>query len=355
MTGHAPAYRAGAFAHLHEQEGIELALSGGRVRHGGKLAAPELAVPARRTDPREIYRLAAGGGYRAVVCSTAGRLAPAAAWAGARRGRVPLVLWASLWAHPRTPAHALTFLPLRALYRCADAVVTYGAHVSAYVLARGAHNVHVAPQSVDNGFWSAPTQADRQLVAWPRPDSVRFLFAGRPAREKGIAVLLKAWSQAALNPHAGLVLAGMPDGFGTARQRAGDGVRRIAPLPPEQLRAVYASCDVLVLPSIATRNFREPWGLVVNEAMNQRLPVIASDAVGAAAAGLVRDGANGIVVPAGDAAGLSRALTRLASDASLRKRLGDAAGEDVRAYTHRAWAEGFSRAFQSVGVSRERW
>ena len=90
------------------------------------------------------------------MCPTGGRLAPAATWAGARAGRVPLILWASLWAHPRSAAHALSYLPLRRLYRSADAVVTYGPHVSAYVRKRGARNVHVAPQSVDNDFWGAP-------------------------------------------------------------------------------------------------------------------------------------------------------------------------------------------------------
>ena len=42
--------------------------------------------------------------------STGGRLALPAAWAGARRARVPVILWTSLWAHPRSPAHALSYL-----------------------------------------------------------------------------------------------------------------------------------------------------------------------------------------------------------------------------------------------------
>ena len=82
---------------------------------------------------------------------------------------------------------------------------------------------------------------------------------------------------------------------------------------------MYAACDVLVVPSIRTRTFREPWGLVVNEAMNRGLPVIASDAVGAAAGGLVRDGVNGLVVPAGDSAALAAAIRRLAGDAGAAR------------------------------------
>ena len=161
-TGHAPTYRVGAFSHLHEREGIEVALFGGRSRHGGAEYPGELPFPHRRVRPRELTRLAASHRYRGVICPTGGRIAPAAAWAGARRGGVPLILWASLWAHPRSAAHALSYLPLRRLYRSADAVVTYGPHVSAYVRARGARNVHVAPQSVDNDFWRSPLIAPPQ-------------------------------------------------------------------------------------------------------------------------------------------------------------------------------------------------
>ena len=39
------------------------------------------------------------------------------------------MLWATIWRHPRTPAHALSYLPLRHIYRHADAIATYGPHV----------------------------------------------------------------------------------------------------------------------------------------------------------------------------------------------------------------------------------
>jgi glycosyltransferase involved in cell wall biosynthesis len=108
----------------------------------------------------------------------------------------------------------------------------------------------------------------------------------------------------------------------------------------------------VVLPSLPTRSFREPWGLVVNEAMNRQLPVIVSDAVGAAAGGLLRDQRNGLVVPAGDSSALAGALRRLAADPALRERLGRAGASDVRAYNYEAWAAGFSAALASAGVTR---
>ncbi len=360
VTGHAPPDRVGAFARLHERENVEFALFGGPSKHGGEAFAGELPFPHRRVRPHQLESLAASGRYRAVVCSTGGRLAPLATWLGARRARVPLLLWASLWAHPRSAGHTLTYLPLRRLYRTADAVVTYGPHVSAYVSARGARNVYVAPQSVNNAFWSAPVATAPAEVAWPdavAEAQVKFMFAGRPAREKGLGALMTAWLQSGLQaPTAALVLVGVgssppgiPAGGAVALARAG--VSCLAPVGRTQLRDIYAAADVLVAPSIRTPTFREPWGLVINEAMNRQLPVIASDAVGAVAGGLVSDGHNGLVVPAGNSEALADALSRLASDPELRARLGTQGAQDVRAYTHDAWAEGFSRALSSLGLS----
>jgi glycosyltransferase involved in cell wall biosynthesis len=367
VTGHAPAYRVGALARLHEREEIELALFGGRLQHGGAAFDAEPPFPHRHVRPHELYALAASGTYRAVVCPTGGRLAPLATWAGARRAGVPLILWASLWAHPRSAAHALTYLPLRRLYRSADAVVTYGPHVSAYVAARGARNVHIAPQSVDNDFWRAPVLAPPSDPRWPAAADVRFLFVGRPAAGKGLPMLVSAWRAARLgSAKAALVLAGVGADFALAglgsNLAAPDGgagapgapIVCLEALAPPALRAVYAACDVLVVPSEPTRTFREPWGLVVNEAMNRGLAVIATDAVGAAAGGLVRDGENGLVVAAGDGRALAGAIERLAGDRQLRERMGSAGHADVLAFSHDAWAEGFSRALASVGVSRGR-
>jgi glycosyltransferase involved in cell wall biosynthesis len=114
---------------------------------------------------------------------------------------------------------------------------------------------------------------------------------------------------------------------------------------------MYSACDVLVVPSIATRTFREPWGLVVNEAMNCRTAVIASDAVGAAAGGLVRDGVTGSVVRAGDSSQLAHAMRTFAGDAALRARYASAGAQAVLEYDHEAWARGFSEALASVDRS----
>lgn len=345
VTNHVPAYRVGAFATLHRDEDVEFALIGGDVRTGAPIADRDVPFPVRRVRERDVHGLAASGEYRAVVAGLSGRLAPAAAWAGARRARVPFVLWATMWAHPRTPAHVAGYPLVRHLYRDADAIVTYGPHVSAYVLSKGARNpVFEAPQAVDNDFWSVrePTTEEKSYQA---------CFVGRASGEKGATVLLQAWRASGL-PASSTALVLVGGGPFRARAAATGAIRATGPLEPEQVRNLYAASDVLVVPSVPTRDFREPWGLVVNEAFNQGVPVIATDAVGAAAGGLVRHEETGLVVRAGDPSALAVALRRLHDDPDLRRRLGENAREAISAYTFDAWAGGFSDALEAVGTSR---
>ena len=345
VTNHAPPFRVGAFAALHARQDVVFALIEGAVRHGGGGGvAAGLPFPVVRCEQRTIYRLAASGRFRAVVAGLSGRVAPAAAWAGARQAQVPFVLWATMWAHPRTPAHVFSYLPVRHLYRHADALITYGPHVSAYVRGKGARGpVFEAPQSVDGGFWSAPADASRHA-------GFQVAFVGRLEAEKGIDVLARAWQrrERAL-ADAALVAAG----DGPLRERLEHaGGRVLGRVPAAAIRALYAGSDVVVVPSVATRRFREPWGLIVNEAFHRGVPVVASDAVGAVAGGLVRHGETGLVVPAGDADALASALTALHADPRGRQRLGQQARDAVSSYSHGAWSDGVSGALAAVGAAR---
>jgi glycosyltransferase involved in cell wall biosynthesis len=75
--------------------------------------------------------------------------------------------------------------------------------------------------------------------------------------------------------------------------------------------------------------------------------------VGAAAGGLVRHGRNGLVVPGGDRRSLTVALRRIGEDASLRRRLGSAARDDVRPFTFESWLEGFTDALATLSPRQE--
>ena len=68
---------------------------------------------------------------------------------------------------------------------------------------------------------------------------------------------------------------------------AGQNIHFLGAVDNDKLAEVYRANDVFVLPSI-----KEPWGLVVEEAFNNGLPVILSDRIGCAESLLVK-GKNG--------------------------------------------------------------
>ncbi|MFI5310981.1 MAG: glycosyltransferase [Gemmatimonadales bacterium] len=81
---------------------------------------------------------------------------------------------------------------------------------------------------------------------------------------------------------------------------------------------------------------REPFGLVVVEAMALGKPVIAGSAGGPAE--IITDGEDGLLVPFGDVSGLSRAILGLLDDPPRALRLGAAARTRARAFDDRTYA-----------------
>jgi glycosyltransferase involved in cell wall biosynthesis len=87
----------------------------------------------------------------------------------------------------------------------------------------------------------------------------------------------------------------------------------------KDVREVWRHADIFVLPA---RN-REGMPRAMLEAAACARPLIVTDVPGCRH--FVRDGIEGIVVPAGDASALAEALLRLARDHTLRVRMGEAA------------------------------
>jgi glycosyltransferase involved in cell wall biosynthesis len=109
--------------------------------------------------------------------------------------------------------------------------------------------------------------------------------------------------------------------------------------PWEELAAVYASAQLLCVPSR-----HDGWGLVVAEGLAAGLPVISTDRTGAAI-DLVRPGTNGWILRAGDGAALAVAMREAAAlDASARRAMSAAARASVAHHTLDDGAERFLAA-----------
>ena len=126
---------------------------------------------------------------------------------------------------------------------------------------------------------------------------------------------------------------GVPDAI--VMRTFSENARRFVTVLPraaeQQVIDAYRSHAVLLSPSTY-----EGFGLVLLEAMSQRMAVVATP-VGCAHS-VIRDGQTGVRVPARNGRALAAAARRLLDDGQLRQRLGDSAREAVKAMTWRATA-----------------
>lgn len=136
------------------------------------------------------------------------------------------------------------------------------------------------------------------------------LYVGRFAPEKNLSLLIRAAASLLRDhPELELVLVGKgPEQSLLQSEAESLGIEnRVVWVPYQKMPTLaeyYAAADVFVLPS----SF-EPWGLVVNEALACRIPVLASDACGCVD-DLIHPGANGDIFPKNDANALSGLLER---------------------------------------------
>ena len=78
----------------------------------------------------------------------------------------------------------------------------------------------------------------------------------------------------------------------------------------------------------------EPWGLIINEAMNFALPIITTDQVGAAY-DLIKHGKNGFVYPVGQLEKLLNYLLKLLKEPDLRKKMGQSSLRIVSKWSYK--------------------
>jgi glycosyltransferase involved in cell wall biosynthesis len=155
-------------------------------------------------------------------------------------------------------------------------------------------------------------------------DGLRVLFVGSGRVRKGIHRLVEAWRRSGVKGK--LIIAGQVDPV--VRELLGDDLTR----PDVELLGyvrdigpVFHSADVFAFPS-----FEEGSPMVAYEAMGAGLPMLVSPMGGG---GIVRDGAEAMVLPPDDVDAWAAALRRLAADEELRARMSRHAVERSAEYT----------------------
>jgi glycosyltransferase involved in cell wall biosynthesis len=220
-----------------------------------------------------------------------------------------LVPWWGSFGHRRKRLRKTLDPVARRFVRSGDAWIAGGSRARSELIEYGAEATRV---TIARELPGDPIAHDllpqRQARGGRTP---RYLFVGQLIQRKGVGLLLQAFEQL---PRGELWIAGAGEllDLVEAAARSDPRIRYFGHQSTEALKELYRHSDVLVLPSLY-----EVWGIVVNEALLHGLPVIATTQVGAAA-DLLEEGVNGLIINPGDVTALRAAMTTVASWAPQR-------------------------------------
>lgn len=227
--------------------------------------------------------------------------------------------WTRRLFHP-----AVRLTQVAAAARAADRLLLLNEGDRAFALEHGWKSdaqIDVIPHGVSQRF----------LAEAPRADHLRgagILFCGSWTEVKGVSYLADAFARlirAGVKSNLTVLGGAVPEpviraAFAAETQPFLTVVDRVA---EADVMSAYRVHDVLAWPSTY-----EGFGMVVVEAMSQRLPVVATP-VGCAGS-LITPEHTGLLVPPRDPAALAGALERMLTDAALRAQCAEAAFDLVR-------------------------
>jgi glycosyltransferase involved in cell wall biosynthesis len=177
----------------------------------------------------------------------------------------------------------------------------------------------------------------------PRPlrvDDGEFhvLFAGTICLRKGIPYVMEAARR--LDSRRVRFRAVGPIGVADSAARELQSVVELpGAAPRSRMREEYAWADVFLMPSIS-----EGSANVCYEALGQGLPVVTTHNAGS----VVRDGAEGFLVPPGDAEAIAERIEELAANRELRLQMGLAARKRAEEFTWEKYQERLLAAIRST-------
>ena len=187
-----------------------------------------------------------------------------------------------------------------------------------------ADRLAVIPNGTDPDAWTVTkAQRDAIRVKYPQP---YVLYTGRLQWEKGVQTLVDAFARMR-STAATLLIAGRGSydeqiRKQVAKRRLGKLVEYPGWLPEDELHALVASADAVVVPSLY-----EPFGIVALEAASVAAPLVVARTGGLAE--IVIDGVTGRTFEPGDDADLARVLTEVLADPAKAQAMAKAGRQRV--------------------------
>ena len=144
-----------------------------------------------------------------------------------------------------------------------------------------------------------------------RSEVKNFLYIGRLSPEKNLIKLVEVFNEL---PDLNLYIVGFGPQEDTLKSLAFNNIFFLGAIMNDDVFNLYRKFDVFILPSLI-----EPWGLVIEEALNNGIPVIVSNNVGCSEEIVVHNG-NGLIFLTQDSNGLSSSVKKI-TDVSFYNKL----------------------------------
>jgi phosphatidyl-myo-inositol alpha-mannosyltransferase len=202
-----------------------------------------------------------------------------------------------------------------------------------------------------DGIRVIPNGCDVELFARARPlpdlpPGRRMVWVGRLDEQKGFPIAVRAFSDLATQfTDLTFVVVGEGRDRAAVSTLAPDIRRRVVlagSVPHQDLPPYLSGADVFVAPALGQESF----GIVLVEAMAAGVPVVASDIPGYRE--VIREGVDGILVPAGDPAALAEAARKVLSDSELAERLRETGRAKAESYRWDVVIEQIEAAYQDA-------
>lgn len=241
----------------------------------------------------------------------------------AKKWKVPLII-SALGTIERKVAYEGSYTSKQIIQAMnfADRILSVSEDLKLHIVNLGIkpEKVLVVPNGVDiEKFRPAKKENARNLLNLPQDKKI-VLFVGALRKIKGVDYLIEA-AKSFVDKDTELFMVGRDDGLKKSLEKRAQElkianfIKFTGPVNHEDIPLWISAADILVLPSLS-----EGRPNVILEALACEIPVVATDVGGIPE--LLIEGETGYLVPAKNPVELSKRISRLLSDESLREKMG---------------------------------
>lgn len=279
-------------------------------------------------NPTIIYEIIRGK-YDVIIISGYSDFTSQVSFLTSRLTNTPIILWTEGVSTSQSLLGKLISPLTSYIVKKSTAIIVPGTKSRDFQIQMGSNpkKIFIAPNIVLNDYYINNSQKYKENVGEIKSklkinSKKVILYVGRLVQNKGIYYLLNAYKDIYDEfPDTCLLIVGDGDLKSSLlelciKDRIPN-VHFVGWANNDDLVKYYSISDIFVLPTL-----KDVWGLVVNEAMCCRLPIITTNVAGCSK-DMVIEGENGFIIDPKDSSQLSSAIRKMLINDELAKKMGD--------------------------------